>query len=156
MDQVKLETKWPPDRKSTVIRGASEFGIYKEPADGKRLRATDSATGCLLVLSLIAAAAVVVSTLLTLTFYPQRTATKRWFRRTGKTGISVWSCRTENQTSANRFKNVFSRTWQNRIFYYTEPRTESLCSGIRVGPSNVLFFFLYRTGPILFELRTIY
>ncbi|XP_003243367.1 uncharacterized protein LOC100574670 isoform X1 [Acyrthosiphon pisum] len=58
MDAVKLEAKWPPDRKSTIE--ASEFGIYKEPSDGKRLRTTDKATGCLLVLSLIAAAAVVL------------------------------------------------------------------------------------------------
>ncbi|XP_025424501.1 uncharacterized protein LOC112693587 [Sipha flava] len=61
MDTVgNLETRWPPDRKSTIE--ASEFGIYKEPSDGKRrrLRGTDPATGCLLVLSLMAAAAVVV------------------------------------------------------------------------------------------------
>lgn len=59
MDTVKLEAKWPPDRKSAIE--ASEFGIYKEPADGKRTRNADRATGFLLVLSLIAAAAVVVS-----------------------------------------------------------------------------------------------
>jgi len=59
MEAVKLEAKWPPDRKSTIE--ASEFGIYKEPSDGKRLRSTDKASGCLLVLSLISAAAVVVS-----------------------------------------------------------------------------------------------
>jgi hypothetical protein len=59
MDAAKLEAKWPPDRKSAIE--ASEFGIYKEPSDGKRLSGTDRATGCLLVLSLIAAAAVVVS-----------------------------------------------------------------------------------------------
>jgi len=59
MDAVKLEAKWPPDRTSTIE--ASEFGIYKEPSDGNHLRSTDKATGCLLVLSLIAAAAVVVS-----------------------------------------------------------------------------------------------
>lgn len=61
MDTVKLEAKWPPDRRSTIE--ASEFGIYKEPADGKsrRLRGADKATGCLLMLSLMAAAAVVVS-----------------------------------------------------------------------------------------------
>lgn len=59
MDAVKLEAKWPPDRKSTIE--ASEFGIYKEPIDKKRLHSTDRATGYLLVLSLVAAAAVVVS-----------------------------------------------------------------------------------------------
>lgn len=58
MDAAKLEAKWPPDRRSTIE--ASEFGIYKEQSDGKRLHGTDRATGCLLVLSLIAAAAVVL------------------------------------------------------------------------------------------------
>ncbi|XP_050442466.1 uncharacterized protein LOC126846728 isoform X2 [Adelges cooleyi] len=57
MGTVKLEAKWPPDRKSTIE--ASEFGIYKVQDDGKHRR-MDRASSCLLILSLIAAAVVVV------------------------------------------------------------------------------------------------
>ncbi|VVC27002.1 Hypothetical protein CINCED_3A008488 [Cinara cedri] len=61
MDAVKLEAKWPPDGNHRVAIGASEFGIYKEPDSGKQpVGADDKATGIMLVLSLMAAVAIVL------------------------------------------------------------------------------------------------
>lgn len=76
MDAVKLEARWPPDGKHRL---ATDFGIYKEPDGEKRPGgAEDRAAGFLLVVSLIAAVAVVVS-IARVYYYKGRVRTTRRF-----------------------------------------------------------------------------